>query len=74
MFWDSEEEKTIDTTGQVNNNIVLQLERDVDYFGTGITIMLLIICIVKGFELFYFIYKEHNKKLKKRYTPNQASV
>lgn len=73
MFWDSSEETNIDVTatGNINNNMVLEIGKDigkdVDNYGSLLIILVSIICAIKIFVVFTFFYKEHNRRLKKKY-------
>lgn len=68
--------KAVDATGTVNNNIVVQEEHTIDKYSREIVIMLLILCVVKILEFIYIVYREHTKKLKKRYVsrPRDSAV
>lgn len=61
-----DETKTVDSTGEVNNNLVIQ-ESTTNKGGFQIVIPLYIICGIKILELFIFIYKFQQKKMKKKY-------
>lgn len=67
-FWDSSEEevKTVDTTGTVNNNVVIQ--DAVTVHSSPIIIILAIILFIKICELIYIIFKSYNRAQKKKYT------
>lgn len=65
-----EETKTIDSTGNINNNLVL--EGPVDIKSTEVIIFLGIICLIKIMEFGVFLYKYHSKKVKKNYDRNNA--
>ena len=73
MFWDSSEEitKTVDTTGTVNNNVVVTEPIQVSDF--EIEFILWTICIIKIIELGLFIYREHNRSLKRKYLMKNSS-
>lgn len=62
------EEKVVDTTGTVNNNLVLRDDQQLNIFSFEITLLLLIICVLKIIEFAYFIYRIHSRRLKKIYT------
>lgn len=62
----SGETKTIDTTGNVNNNVVLQNPEDV--IAPEILVILIIICIIKMAELIFYIFHKYRKGLKKKFT------
>lgn len=64
-----EESKVIDSNGQVNNNIVLT--ESVDIKNLEIVVLLYIICIVKFLEFIVFVYKCHQKHIKKKYRNQQ---
>lgn len=65
----SSEKKTVDSTGAVNNNVVVNGEVDVSSF--EIIILLGIICAIKIMEFIYFIYRRHYQNVKKRHSPPQ---
>lgn len=67
-----EEKKTVDSTGTVNNNVVVNGE--VDIYSTEIVILLGIICALKVIEFIYFIYQRHYKNIKKRFINGQPPV
>lgn len=60
----STEKKTVDSTGTVNNNVVVNGE--VDVTSLEIVILLGIICAIKIMEFIYFIYKRNYHNIKKR--------
>lgn len=65
----SSEKKTVDSTGAVNNNVVVNGEVDVSSF--EIIILLGIICAIKIMEFIYFIYRRHYQNVKKKHLPQQ---
>lgn len=64
---DAAETKVADSTGTVNNNILLN---PVPIQSREIVILLSIICGIKALELAMYVYREHKKFLKKRYVNN----
>lgn len=66
----SSEKKTVDSTGTVNNNVVVNGEVDVS--SLEIIILLGIICAIKILEFIYFVYGRHYHNIKKRVTSQQA--
>lgn len=60
----SSEKKTVDSTGTINNNVVVNGE--VDVTSLEIIILLGIICAIKIMEFIYFIYRRHYQNVKKR--------
>ena len=65
-----DETKTVDSNGNVNNNVVIQEQNSSNSF--EMKILLYIVCIIKIIELLVFIYKFHRKNLKRKYTnPNK---
>lgn len=60
------ETKTIDTTGNVNNNVVINDQ--VNIYSREITGLLAIICVLKIIEFIYFIYTKHYRRIKKHLT------
>ncbi|HBK84076.1 MAG TPA: hypothetical protein DDZ41_10870 [Flavobacterium sp.] len=67
-----EETKTVDSTGEVNNNIVIQ--DPVQIHNKDITTVLYIICAIKIFELLVFVYKFHAKSMKKKYFKSRQDI
>lgn len=65
----STEKKAVDTTGGVNNNIVVNGEVDVN--SDEVIILLGIICAIKIMEFIYFVYRRHYQNIKKRSSPAQ---
>lgn len=60
------EQKTVDTTGNVNNNVVIgRVSGEVDVYSVEIVILLGIICAIKLIEFIYFIYQRHYHKIKR---------
>lgn len=70
-LWESkEEEKMIDTNGQVNNNIVIQEAADIhDQAKTSerILFVMYFTCILEIIKIGIFIYSCFIKKMKKKY-------
>lgn len=64
-----EEKKTIDSTGSVNNNVVVNGEVDVN--SMEVIILLGVICAIKIFEFIYFLYRRHYRNIKRRMAPTQ---
>ncbi len=58
------ENKAVDTNGNVNNNVVIQEPIPVT---NNFTFAIWIICGIKIIELFIYIYKFHQRNLKKKY-------
>lgn len=69
----SEEKKTVDSSGTVNNNVVIS--DPVEFYNKEIVCILWIILALKIMELILFFYREHRRGLKKKYvTPKQPAV
>lgn len=65
-----EDKKTIDATGEVVNNVVVQAP--VEVLNTDrIVILLTILCVLKVISLIIFTYGGLIRKLKKKYKNNQ---
>lgn len=67
-FWSADENeviKTSDSTGNINNNLVLSNEAE-----TYVEILLLIIAIIKLAEFIYIIYTSHIRRMKRRFGNN----
>lgn len=60
---ESKTEKTVDTSGTVNNNVVVTADLTME----KTQILLLFLCILKTMEFLYFVYVSHQRKLKKKY-------
>lgn len=71
-FDSSEESKVVDTNGNVNNNVVVQIQEEVDTFGKEIIVMLGIITIILIIQFINFCYKVFVNKIKKNYEPNRV--
>lgn len=68
----SSEEKVVDTTGNVNNNVVI--EQSVPIHNIELGTILYIICIIKIIELLYILFKAYNKVQKKKYVRRGISM
>lgn len=70
MFWDSEESKTVDTTGTVNNNVVvsnpIELHDNAYY-------LLVLLCVLKLIEVAYLLFSGYRRQLKKKLLKTQAN-
>lgn len=66
----SEEEKTVESSGAVNNNIVFS--GSVQISNREMVTLLIIIAIIKVLELAFFVYREHKKTIKKKYAGNPS--
>lgn len=67
-----EETKTIDTTGNVNNNVVIQ--ESVPIHNEEMKILLYVICVVKIIQFIFFIYKFQVRRLKKKYNCSRIDI
>lgn len=71
---DSKPAKTIESSGHVNNNVVIgKVSGEVDVYSTELVVMLGIICIIKILEFVYFVYRRHYQSIK-RHTLDQTKV
>lgn len=59
------ETKTVDSTGTLNNNLVI--ENSVPVHNSEINILLYILVAIQIINLLLIIYREHQKNLKKKY-------
>lgn len=59
--------KEVDSTGPVNNNIILDTTSTINMHSFEMVIMLAIICVIKVLEIVLFIYFKHRRGLKKTY-------
>lgn len=57
--------KEVDSTGPVNNNIILDTTSTINMHSFEMVVMLAIICAIKILELILFIYFKHRRGLKK---------
>lgn len=60
------ETKTIESTGHVNNNVVIQETEDI--YSMEIVILLALLCVLKILEFGSFLYTKYRQQLKKKYT------
>lgn len=67
----TKETKTIDTTGNVNNNVVINDQ--VNIYSQEITGLLAVICVLKIIEFIYFIYTKHYRHIKKHINTQKQS-
>lgn len=73
LFGDSSEEtKVVDTTGNVNNNVVIA--QSVPIHNDELLIILYIIVAIKIVELIYLVFKAYNKYQKKKYVRRGISM
>lgn len=61
LFSSKSEDKTIDSAGEVNNNIVVGGGMELE-----IVIILSIMCFLKIVEFVYFVYIRHYRRMKRR--------
>lgn len=66
-----DETKTVDTSGAVNNNLVLNQPVPIHY--KTLEILIWIICVIKVIELCICAYKIHQRCLKKKYASNSGA-
>lgn len=66
------EEKVVDTTGNVNNNVVINGQ--VDVVSMEIVTLLWIICALKVIEFIYFLYTKCYRNMKKRVVEKQRPI
>lgn len=66
-----DEQKTVDTTGQVNNNVVIQ--ETVDVYSSEIVLLLSVIVVLKLIEFLCYVYMQHARKMKKKYSGNEKA-
>lgn len=72
----TEEQKEVDATGTINNNIILKNTDHMNVESTqfGTFILIAIICGIKILELLLFIYFKHRRGLKKSYISSKSDV
>lgn len=64
-------EKSIDTTGTVNNSVIV--DNEVPIVSKEIVILLSALLIIQLMQMCLHIYAQYTKKLKKKYTSQNAS-
>lgn len=67
-----DDKKTIDATGEVINNVVVQTPVEVQHT-EKIIILLLILCTLKIISLIIYIYSSMARKFKKKYTKQERA-
>lgn len=70
-FW-STENKKVETTGNISNNVVL--EGPIDIVNTELLTMIGVICMVKIVELMYLCFRTYQKSMKKRYLNGRPAI
>lgn len=60
------ETKTIEASGQVNNNVVIQETEDV--YSMEIVVLLSLLCALKILEIAMFLYNKYRQQMKKKYS------
>lgn len=65
-------QKTVESSGEVNNNVVINepFHQSSEYM--QLLVVSWIICGIKIIEFLLFIYNRHQKQLKKKYTTNSS--
>lgn len=61
-----QETKTIESSGQVNNNVVIQETEDV--YSMELVILLSLLCALKILEIGIFLYNKYKQQMKKKYS------
>lgn len=61
-----QETKTIESSGQVNNNVVIQETEDV--YSMELVILLSLLCALKILEMGIFLYNKYKQQMKRKYT------
>lgn len=64
----SSEEQTLDSTGEVNNNIVLGNSSD---NSSKLITLVNLLCIMEAIKLGYILYSNYRRYMKKKYTAAQ---
>lgn len=65
-----QENKTVEANGGVNNNMVVSET----FNTTRMEVLLLILCILRLLEFFYFVYSTHTRKIKKKYSGSMSAI
>lgn len=68
-----EEKKTVESSGAINNNVMLSGE-PVNIISIELTILVAILVILRIIEFGYFLYRSHQRQLKKKYTSSTFNV
>lgn len=63
----SESEKTVDATGAINNNIIMTEDKPIDVYSSELVILISILVALRSAE---FIYRAHQRKMKRKYQAN----
>lgn len=66
----SESEKTVDATGAINNNIIMTEDKPIDVYSSELVILISILVALRSAEFIYFIYRAHQRKMKRKYQAN----
>lgn len=72
--WFSKDEKKVETNGEITNSNNIVIEDAVTVESREIVILLLIITIIKLIEFAIYIYNNHVRKIKKKYSNNTTSA
>lgn len=67
-WWSTNTEKTIDSNGNINNNLVFEGPLTVQ--NTEVFVMVAIICVIKIIEVLHLAFRAYTKNLKKKYSSN----
>lgn len=65
-------QKTVDSQGEVNNNVVINDTASSPPELSQLLVISWIICAIKLMEFLLFIYNRHQKQLKKKYSNNPS--
>lgn len=70
----SNEKKTADNAGTVNNNLILSADERIDVYSTELVLLIAVLVILRIIEFTYFVYRTHKKNLKKKYLNNNCQA
>lgn len=65
-------QKTVESSGEVNNNVVINEPEFQSSQLSQLLIISWIICAIKIMEFLLFVYKRHQKQIKKKYANNPS--
>lgn len=71
---ESKQEKSIDSTGEVNNNNNVIVSNEVSIVISEIVTLLAVLVALQLFQLCLYVYAQYTKKLKKRYSSSAPNV
>lgn len=70
MGWFTNEEQKAEVNNQISNNVSVAGTVDVD--SDKIVLLLSILVVINLIEFFCYVYIQHSKKIRRKYTGSQA--